>query len=278
MARANPFRFSTKYQDDETDLLYYGYRYYNAGTGRWLSRDPAEEEMGGPNLYGFVLNSPVNEVDGLGLTVTDDFKYYGYRFWRHFFVKAEHWRTVMDNWYYETGPDAPYFIGSSDPRNIDIMNNSGFQHLLNCWVAKRRGDTVPASSEWEVRDDGFWWHYGYWGFLGLGNSAGGSAAYTSATHFLGSYDTKITYAGTDGSQDTLLIDVYNNSHWVSGTRTEGIPFVGWLIKKFGSGAVSLISDHPRRAGPESPSSRGGDMPQHYIFVVHADHCAKCVLP
>ena len=27
MAKANPFRFSTKYQDDETDLLYYGYRY-----------------------------------------------------------------------------------------------------------------------------------------------------------------------------------------------------------------------------------------------------------
>ena len=26
MAKANPFRFSTKYQDDETDLLYYGYR------------------------------------------------------------------------------------------------------------------------------------------------------------------------------------------------------------------------------------------------------------
>ena len=24
MAKANPFRFSTKYQDDETDLLYYG--------------------------------------------------------------------------------------------------------------------------------------------------------------------------------------------------------------------------------------------------------------
>jgi len=27
MAKANPFRFSSKYQDDETDLLYYGYRY-----------------------------------------------------------------------------------------------------------------------------------------------------------------------------------------------------------------------------------------------------------
>ena len=27
MAMVNPFRFSTKYQDDETGLLYYGYRY-----------------------------------------------------------------------------------------------------------------------------------------------------------------------------------------------------------------------------------------------------------
>ena len=43
MAKANLFRFSTKYQDDESDLLYYGYRYYNAGTGRWLSHDPLKE-------------------------------------------------------------------------------------------------------------------------------------------------------------------------------------------------------------------------------------------
>jgi len=27
MAKLNPFRFSTKFQDAETDLLYYGYRY-----------------------------------------------------------------------------------------------------------------------------------------------------------------------------------------------------------------------------------------------------------
>ena len=38
MAKANPFRFSTKYQDDETDLLYYGYRYYSASTGRWIEQ------------------------------------------------------------------------------------------------------------------------------------------------------------------------------------------------------------------------------------------------
>jgi RHS repeat-associated protein len=65
MARANPFRFSTKYQDDESDLLYYGYRYYNASTGRWLSRDPIDES-GGLNLYGFVKNACTQYYDLLG--------------------------------------------------------------------------------------------------------------------------------------------------------------------------------------------------------------------
>jgi RHS repeat-associated protein len=66
MAKANPFRFSTKYQDDETDLLYYGYRYYNASTGRWLSRDPIQEQ-GGIDLYLFVSNQPLTLVDAVGL-------------------------------------------------------------------------------------------------------------------------------------------------------------------------------------------------------------------
>ena len=34
MARNNPFRFSTKYADDESDLLYYGYRYCKSSL-RW---------------------------------------------------------------------------------------------------------------------------------------------------------------------------------------------------------------------------------------------------
>ena len=61
-ANANPFRFSTKYTDDDTTLLYYGYRFYSPYLGRWLTRDPIEEE-GGLNLYGFVRNYGVNGVD-----------------------------------------------------------------------------------------------------------------------------------------------------------------------------------------------------------------------
>ncbi|NCC60833.1 MAG: RHS repeat-associated core domain-containing protein [Verrucomicrobiae bacterium] len=66
MAKVNPFQFSTKYTDNETDLLYYGYRYYSPALGRWMSRDPIEEK-GGLNLYGFVNNDPVNKWDKLGL-------------------------------------------------------------------------------------------------------------------------------------------------------------------------------------------------------------------
>ena len=59
MAKLNHFRFSTKYDNDETDFLYYGYRFYNPSTGRWLNRDPFQED-GGPHLYAFVGNHPVN--------------------------------------------------------------------------------------------------------------------------------------------------------------------------------------------------------------------------
>jgi RHS repeat-associated protein len=38
------FGFSTKYEDVETGLLYYGYRYYDPVTGRWPSRDPLGDE------------------------------------------------------------------------------------------------------------------------------------------------------------------------------------------------------------------------------------------
>jgi RHS repeat-associated protein len=62
----NPVRFSSKYTDPETGLLYYGYRYYNPQTGRWLNRDLIKE-AGGINLYGFLGNDAVNNIDVLGL-------------------------------------------------------------------------------------------------------------------------------------------------------------------------------------------------------------------
>lgn len=64
-AKENPFRFSTKFTDDETGLVYYGQRYYSPSQGRFLGRDPIEEE-GGLNLYAFCINDSINNFDVLG--------------------------------------------------------------------------------------------------------------------------------------------------------------------------------------------------------------------
>jgi RHS repeat-associated protein len=66
LASVNPFRFSTKYTDEETELLYYGFRYYSPMLGRWVSRDPLGEG-GGLHTYVFVSNAPLNSYDKYGL-------------------------------------------------------------------------------------------------------------------------------------------------------------------------------------------------------------------
>jgi len=71
MAAANPFRFSTKYQDRESGIINYEYRGYDPIKGRFLSRDPAGEEDGGANLYAFVSNDGINKIDPVGLYEKD---------------------------------------------------------------------------------------------------------------------------------------------------------------------------------------------------------------
>ena len=86
LAGINPFQFSTKFTDTETALNYYGYRYYNPSTARWLNRDPIGDaaffqfasagkgddeidKLANESLkpsYLFVLNSPLDSVDALG--------------------------------------------------------------------------------------------------------------------------------------------------------------------------------------------------------------------
>jgi len=53
--------------DWEIGIVYYGQRYYAAKHGRFINRDPIEED-GGNNLYGFVNNAPTRAWDVLGLT------------------------------------------------------------------------------------------------------------------------------------------------------------------------------------------------------------------
>jgi RHS repeat-associated protein len=65
-AQTNRYQFSTKPVEEESGLVYYGYRWYDPVTGRWPSRDPIEER-GGVNLYGMVGNGATIKLDRLGL-------------------------------------------------------------------------------------------------------------------------------------------------------------------------------------------------------------------
>nr|WP_285409091.1 RHS repeat-associated core domain-containing protein [Pseudomonas sp. FR229a] len=61
----NPLRFQGQYFDAETGLHYNRHRYYNPGTGRFLTPDPIKL-AGGLNSYQYVPN-PTGWVDPLGL-------------------------------------------------------------------------------------------------------------------------------------------------------------------------------------------------------------------
>jgi len=63
----NNSRFAGQYFDVETGLHYNFNRYYDPGTGRYLSVDPLEHSSQNVNLYLYVWNSSVNNIDEKGL-------------------------------------------------------------------------------------------------------------------------------------------------------------------------------------------------------------------
>ena len=68
-----PFGFAGGLYDSDTKLTRFGYRDYDAYTGKWMAKDPIGFSGGDSNLYGYVLGDPVNKIDPNGLNWMDDF-------------------------------------------------------------------------------------------------------------------------------------------------------------------------------------------------------------
>ena len=62
-----PFGFAGGLYDSDTRLVRFGARDYDAETSRWTSKDPIGFSGGDTNLYGYVMQDPVNFVDPEGL-------------------------------------------------------------------------------------------------------------------------------------------------------------------------------------------------------------------
>ncbi|MCB1604592.1 MAG: RHS repeat-associated core domain-containing protein [Xanthomonadales bacterium] len=71
-----PFGFAGGIYDSDTQLTQFGYRDYDANIGRWTSKDPIKFDAGDTNLFGYVINDPLNHHDPSGLSKKD--KWYGF--------------------------------------------------------------------------------------------------------------------------------------------------------------------------------------------------------
>ncbi len=65
---AQPFTYVGQYgvMDEGNDIYFMRARFYDAARGRFISKDPIGFEGGDWNLYGYALNSPLNNIDPNG--------------------------------------------------------------------------------------------------------------------------------------------------------------------------------------------------------------------
>jgi RHS repeat-associated protein len=85
-----PFGFAGGLQDRTTGLVRFGARDYDPAIGRWIAQDPIDFAGGDTNLYGYVMNDPVNWVDPEGRAAelcTRIFYPYAIPYARHCYIR-----------------------------------------------------------------------------------------------------------------------------------------------------------------------------------------------
>jgi len=123
-----PFGFAGGLYDSDTKLTRFGYRDYDATTGKWTAKDPIGFAGGDSNLYGYVLGDPINFVDPSGLLLD-----YERKWWRDFFRGMG---DFLDN--YQDMQDATDIVHEDGARGW-AGQDKYFHCLANC-QATNRGD------------------------------------------------------------------------------------------------------------------------------------------
>jgi len=67
----NVYKFNGKELDTETNLYYYGARYYNPRISQFYATDPLAEKYPGINPYVYTIDNPINYIDPTGMMCQD---------------------------------------------------------------------------------------------------------------------------------------------------------------------------------------------------------------
>ena len=126
----NPLQWSSEICDSELDLVYYNYRHYSPSLGRFLSRDPIEEQ-GGLNLYCFVGNMLIKFIDYLGLAFRDETLWYRQN--ESIFSGPGFWDQVNLKWFprSEDPEDYTAWFSKRFPKTIAGAKKDLIDRILN---------------------------------------------------------------------------------------------------------------------------------------------------
>ncbi len=76
---STPYKFIDKELDEETGLMYYGARYYNAELSIWHGVDPLASKYPSYTSFAYTVNNPIRFIDPDGKKVINPYeKYKGY--------------------------------------------------------------------------------------------------------------------------------------------------------------------------------------------------------
>ena len=136
-----PFGFAGGIYDPDTGRTRFGARDYDAEVGRWTARDPILFRGGDTNLYGYVLQDPINWID------PDGRARFGGR------GKGERGRTARPdgtgNPYKHTRPDptdpTKILQKDADGKWIKKAKPEGYDEAIK---RKQKGEVLPELLEW----------------------------------------------------------------------------------------------------------------------------------
>jgi RHS repeat-associated protein len=119
----NPFQYTAREADSETNLQFSRARYYDHNIGKFLSEDPIRFKAG-VNFYQYVDNSPASGTDPLGLKTciwTGNVDLYTSTDW----VNKRYDKWVMDSPFKEGGPSRAPFGGGESSAPAGVNNRVG---------------------------------------------------------------------------------------------------------------------------------------------------------